>query len=190
MMCGMYNTTNSLTLPKYTYDVQDWIGDTLFVFFSARISKLFWEANRNPEKETIKRKKYIFSSSTVFANTRWSCSFFLHVAISSTSELKTKLGNVVVISLHRFTSKLRKLISHFFLIYQFFFVLLPQCVKKYLRYGSVMILSNDGFLFTKSLHSSLSIFPSWLTSASSNVCFIYENKETYHVITSTQIYVY
>lgn len=108
-------------------------------------------------------------------------SLFHHVAISSTSELKTKLGNVVVISLQIFMIYVKQnyLTVHLLGSHKRQFVI-------YLRYGRVMILSNDGFLFTKSLHSSLSIFPSWFTSASSNVCSWMKRKKetTFRNITS------
>lgn len=85
-----------------------------------------------------------------------------YVATSSTSELNTKLGNVVVISLQ--TTNHMNCPSR----------QLRDCkqmtLKDYLRYGSVMIFNNEGFRLTKLCHSDLSIFPSWSMSASRKVC--------------------
>lgn len=89
-----------------------------------------------------------------------------YAAISSTSELKTKLGKVVVMSLHFYENKISK-------------CQLTEVIdnlhdghynKKYLKYGRVIIFSNEGFFVTKLSHSDLSIFPSRFTSASKNVC--------------------
>ncbi|MFS7927905.1 hypothetical protein Hanom_Chr04g00314631 [Helianthus anomalus] len=49
----------------------------------------------------------------------------------------------------------------------------------------VMILSKEGFWVTKLCHSDLSIFPSWSTSASKNVC-LNKKGDTNHVSAKNQ----
>lgn len=92
--------------------------------------------------------------------------------VSSTLEWKTKLGNVVVMSLFEWRILLSQstpwTISPIWKHDNIWTTVEFQNAT-YLRYWRVMFFKSEGCCKTKFLHSSLSIFPSCLVSASSKV---------------------
>ena len=118
-------------------------------------------------------QKLIFPSiKTSISSQEHNNGFFIwlshsHVAISSTSELNTKLGKVVVMSLPKPKPKNKRRWSR--TLESYCLSIHVHMLIPYLKYGRVITFNNDGFLETKFCHSILSIFPSWFTSASKKV---------------------